>query len=365
MAFVPFYSQFPMPAPGFAAPAGLGTALVINATGQKAALQGVPMLKDIGKSLTKVWFRFGAVTKAGGSGLTVSHQDLNNTVGPAQQPDEVMDGSVAIATGNAAFATNGYIQTGAFDVARTITGAPFAIVIEYDGGGRLGADSVVISSTTSVGTNAKNYIGTPGLKTASWGAIDAYQNILFEFTDGSFGSFIDAYPYTTITTTAYNTGSAADELALEFTVPISVQVEGAWVVGLQPAGALVDIVLYNGTTVMATVSVDDNWVGSGAAPRPTRIPFATVQQFDPGNTYHLAYKPTTANNVSMYDFTFSSAAHMAAWPGGTSFYLATRVDAGAWTPLTTRRPLMGLYMSGISSGAGRALLVNNENVVSA
>lgn len=353
MAFVPFYSQFPMSNPPFASPLALATTLLIDATGEKVAILGYPYLRDIGKSLTKVGFRFGAVTKAGGSVLTVSHQDVSLTAGPPGQPDGTPDGSVAIANANGAFLSNTWIQTAAFDTPRTITGAPFAIVIEYDGAGRLGADSVVVSSTTSSTTNAKNSVGSPSLNTGGvWTIIDAVQNILFEFTDGSFGTFIDSYPYQTITATAYNSGSAADEFALEFTVPASVQVEGAWILAMLAAGADADIVLYNGTSAMATVSIDANTPVSNAAPRPIRVCFATAQQLDAGNTYRLALKPTTTNNVTVYDLTVNAAAHLQAWDGGTAYYLATRVDAGAWTSLTTRRPLMGLNLAAISDGAG-------------
>lgn len=348
--------QWP-PAPPWAATPVLATTLLTDATGEKTAILGFPQTKDVGKSLVSVGFRFGAVTKAGGSALIVSHQDLNSAAGAFPgQPDEVIDGSVAVANADAAFLSNTWINTGNFDVARTMSASPFAIVVEYDGAGRLGADSVIVSGYTPAAGSA--YIG-PALKTAGWAAQGVVQNILFTFGDGTFGTFLDSFPNTGFTTTAYNNGSAADEYALEFTVPAPMKVDGAWV---NMAVALVssdfDVVLYNGTTVIISASVDANWLVSTTA-RPARIPFPE-QTLTPGNTYHLAVKPTTANNLTVYDFTVNNANHFQAWPLGTSAYLATRVDAGAWTPLTTRRPMMGLYVSAISDGvnhiASRQLL---------
>lgn len=355
MAFVPFAGQFPMPLPAFAAPPLLNiTSQLIDATGEKIAFMGYPQSQDIGKSLVSVGFRFGPVTKAGGSALTVSHQDVSLTVGPPEQPDEVIDGQAAIANANAAFVSSAWIDVAAFDVPRTITAAPFAIVIEYDVAGRLGADSVILTGHNSVSANVVNSIGTASLKTASWAAIGNLQNILFVFGDGTFGSFLDAYPCETLNITAYNTGSAVDEFALEFTVPVPIKVNAVWVSAVVPANSNPDIVLYDGITVMTTVSIDANLAGSTSIPRPIRVPLPTEQQLDPGHTYRLALKPTTATNVTVYDFTVNNANHLQAWPGGTAFYLATRVDAGAWTSIPTRRPLMGLYQSAISGRQARA-----------
>lgn len=353
MAFVPFASQFPMALPAFAAPPLLNiSSQLIDATGEKIAFMGYPQVQDIGKSLVSVGFRFGPVTKAGGSALTVSHQDVNLTVGPPEQPDEVIDGQAAIANANAAFVSSAWIDVAAFDIPRTITAAPFAIVIEYDAAGRLGADSVILTGHNPVSANVVNAIGTASLKTAGWATIGNLQNVLFVFGDGSFGSFIDAYPCETLNITAFNTGSVADEFALEFTVPFSVKVDAVWASVVVPANSNPDLVLYDGVTVMTTVSIDANVVGSTSIPRPIRVSLPTVQQLDAGHTYRLAVKPTTATSVTIYDYAVNNTNHLQAWPGGTAYHLATRVDAGAWTTLANRRPLMGLYSSAVDIPAG-------------
>lgn len=351
MAFVSFQGRFPWDLPAFAMAPTINTSIgLIDATGEKYAWMGYPQTKDVGKSLVGVGFRFGTITKAGGSALIVSHQDVSLTTGPPEQPTEVIVGQVAIANADAAFVTNAWINTAAFDVARTVTAAPFAIVVEYDVAGRLGADSVVLGAINTINTSYKNLVGAPALKTATWAAADSIQDIVFIFGDGTFGSFVDAYPTTLINASAFNTGTVPDERAMEFTVPFSVKVDGAWFVAFLAASADLDVVLYDGSTAMVTVSIDANAILSNGA-RPVRISFPE-QQLDAGHTYRLALKPSTVNNVTAYDFTANIAGHLQAWPGGEAFYLTTRTDAGAWNAILNRRPLMGLYLSAVDIPAG-------------
>lgn len=356
MTWLPVHQvQYP-PIHPTAIPPAVATTLLIDATGEKVGFIGPVWNKDRAtKNITKVGFRFGAVTKAGGSGLTLSLQTVDLANGPPGRPDETQDQTVAIANGDAAFASNTWYQTAALSAARTVAfGEMLGIVIEYDGGGRLGADSVVISASSSIGSGAKSNVGSPALKTGgTWAHADVVSNVVLEFDDGTFGTLLDSYPYSGITTTAYNSGSAADEFALEFTVPVQMKVDGAWVPVIAAAGADFDVVLYQGTTALATASVDANTVVGNTVARPSRVLFAE-QVLSPGNTYRLAVKPTTANNVTIYDFVVSDANHLQAWPLGTSAYLATRVDAGDWTPVATRRPFLGLYLSAVLAGFPRS-----------
>lgn len=344
MSWVPVYQVMWPPNPPFVAPFAFDTSLLIDATGEKAAFTGRVWNKDrTTKDISRVGFRFGAVTKAGGSALTVSLQDVTS-VGA---PDEVQDQTVAIANADAGFVSNTWYRTAALSANRTVAfGEQLAIVVEYDGAGRLGADSVIISAAGTINSAARNNIAVSTLKTASFAAVNSIPNAVLEFTDGTFGALNDAYPMSAATATAINTGTAFDEFALEFTVPVPMKVDGMWATFIQSASVSLDFVLYDGTTPLVTVSQP---VIASANTRWNRVTFAE-QTLVPGATYRAAIKPTTANNTTVYDFTMSDANHLAAWPLGTSAYLATRVDAGAWTPLVTRRPLIGLVQSAILQG---------------
>jgi hypothetical protein len=80
----------------------------------------------------------------------------------------------------------------------------------------------------------------------------------------------------------------------------------------------------------------------------------------PGNTYYATVKPTTTTNVVVPYMDVSSAAHFDALWGGQSWHMASRVDAGAWSPTTTRRHFGGLIISGMhdaTAAAGGASII--------
>lgn len=352
MGFTPVYGlQMPAVPPITFLPT-FTTGLLIDATGEKIAFMGRVWNKDRAtKSISRVGFMFGAVTKAGGSGLTISLQDVSVAAGPPGRPDETPDQTVAVANADATFATNTWHRSGALSANRSVAyGELLAVVIEYDGTGRLGADSVIVNSLSPAGNPELDMLAGSALKTGgTWATGTGIGNLILEFDDGTFGTFVGAFPTNGITATAYNTGSAADEIALEFTVPGPVKVDGAWVATLMAANANVDVVLYEDTTTLVTVSTDLRTIIQAAAPRRLRLPFAE-QLLTPGHTYRLSLKPTTGNSVTAYDLGVASADHLQAWPLGTAAYYTSRADAGTWTPNTAKRPMMGLYVSAISDG---------------
>jgi len=121
---------------------GFSSTLVIDATGEQAAQLGQVWFpaRTGSKTINKVHFRFGAVTKAGGSGLQVSLQDVSLTAGPPAQPDGVVDQYRAIANGEATFAANTWYTSGLLTSDGTDTGTKrtvnfgdlVACVLEYD-----------------------------------------------------------------------------------------------------------------------------------------------------------------------------------------------------------------------------------------
>lgn len=331
------------------------TSMLIDATGEKAAFCGRVFRKDraASKDITKVGFRFGTVTKAGGSGLTVSLQDVSLTAGGPIQPDETQDQTVAIANGDAGFTSNAWYQTGALSANRTVShGDLLAVVVEYDGGGRLGADAVNLTGLNVV-SNADVAYPASVLKTAGWAIASLLPNVILEFTDGVLGTLCDAWPCSaTAGVTAYNSGSTPDENALEFQLPFTAKAEGAWLLLNQAnSSSDWDLVLYEGTTAKATTSIDGN-TGSTAT-RFVYIPFATEVTILANTPYRLSLKPTTANNVQLFYFDVSAANHLQAHAGGPTWALTTRTDAGSWAAITTtRRPMMGLKFSQFDDGAG-------------
>lgn len=334
------------------------TSSVIDATGEKVAWTGpVWNAARATKSVRKVHFLFGTVTKAGGSGLTVSLQDVSTAAGPPTQPDETQDQTVAIANADAGFVTDAWYTTGNLSADRSVAfGEMLAVVVEYDGSGRLGADVVNFRNLTNVVTNGRFSRGGFALKTASWALVDVINNVILEFSDGTFGTLGSpiigsTWPASAIGSTTFNSGSAADELALEFTVPVECKCDGAWFVLQANVGTDFDVVLYEGTTAKATVSCDANQINSTAVYRPFFVAWPEVT-LSTGQTYRLAIKPGAGNVIIQY-FDVAAAGHFNAHMGGTSWAYTDRVDGGAWAaPTTTRRPFMGITLSALHDGAG-------------
>ena len=351
---------------------GIGmTASTIDATGEKVAWIGRVLNKDrASKDITKVGFLFGTVTKAGGSAMTVSLQDVDLANGPTFRPDGTQDQTVAIANADAGFATNAWYQTGALSANRTVAhGERLAVVIEYDGGGRLGADTVGLRNLDSSG-NAGYLDSGVALFTSSWANQGTLATVILEFTDGTFGTLDTGYPCSAEALLTYNSGSTPDEYCMELTFPFPVKVDGAWV-GAFPAatGADFDVILYDGTTPMTggSVTVDSNATGPAiGTERQTVVTFSQEITLAKNTTYRLAVKPTSANNISLQYFDVNAANHLQAHAGGTAWIINSRTDAGAWgTATTTRRPFAGIRVSACDdavSAGGLAMPVSGRIV---
>jgi len=332
---------------------------VIDATGEKIAYIGRVWNKDgSSKNINKVGFLFGSVTKAGGSGLTVSLQDVSLTSGPVFQPDETQDQTVAIANGDAGFTSNAWYQTGALSATRTVSpGDLLAVVIEYDGSGRLGADAVNVRCLAQADSSGFNMPGVVLKSGGSWSDTTDIPNVILEFDDGTFGTLDGGFPLSATSSAAFkqDTGTA-DEYAMEFSVPFPCKADGCWLThALSANTSNYEIVLYEGTTVKTTVTVDANAVkAAGDSPRFAWFAFSSQISLTANTTYYLAVKPTqTTSTVTLHYFDVAAANHFQAHDGGTAFRFATRLDEGAWAAATTtRRPYMGIRLCAFDDGVG-------------
>lgn len=354
MAFTSLKSPF-LFFPGRSYPTSMtpsfGTA-VIDATGEKFAMCGRFWHPSrASKAIRNVGFRFGTVVKASGSGLTVSLQDPSLTTGGPMQPDGTQDQTAAIANGAATFVSNTWHETGNLSADRTVAfGEQLAVVIEYDGSGRLGADSVQISGVACQ-YGDPNRSNSVALFTASWASQSMYPNVVLKCSDGSYGTLDHAFPCSAINNPAFNSGSSPDEYAMEFTVPVPMKVDGLWCD--LSAAADFDLVLYDGTTALASHSFDQQQAGTSSA----RFAVGTIaeQTLSTGVTYRVAIKPTSATNVTATSFDVNSVLHLDLHDGGQACTYTTRTDLGSWAaPTTTRRMYCGVRVSAVHDGTGGA-----------
>lgn len=178
---------------------------------------------------------------------------------------------------------------------------------------------------------------TGAFAAAAWARSSAIPMCALKYDDGSYG-LIGAQPGVPASST-FGSGSTPDERALRFTVPYLTRCWGlSGLIGVTNTSSDFDIVLYQGTTVLATKSMTAaNTSGTGSI-RRTWVPFDTPQDIAANTVYYLSVKPTSANTVLLRQLDYFSNAVMGSIPQGIQFYLGTRTDAGAWTDTTTSRP---------------------------
>jgi hypothetical protein len=332
--------------------------LLIDTSTKKVALLGKVWFKERSgtKNISRVQFMLGAVTKAGGSGLTVSLQDIASATGPPLQPDETADQTVAIPNGDASFASNSWYRTGAFNASRTVNfNGPVAVVIEFDASGRLGSDSVVINALTVSATNFINTQGIAALKSGTWSAQSVGSILILEFDDGTFGSvsYLNTLPASAFNTHTFasNTGGA-DEYALAINLPFSCKIDGGWAfVGETVNSSDFDILLYSGTSALSSYTVDANMMSTNGA-RLLEFTFNGEVALAANTTYYLSFRPTTTNSIVLYSYDVSNANFFSATFAGTGLAYATRLDQGTWAATTnTRRLFAGVRISSITTGS--------------
>ena len=343
------------------APTLANSAPAIAATGDKTAFCGRVWTPTRGsKSIERIGYRYGSgLVKAGGSGHTVSLQDVSLTAGPPMQPDGTPDQTVAVAAADQASST--WIRTGTLSANRTVApGGLLAVVVEFDGGGRLGADSFTLSGLNDPAVasglqGAACVTSVSGVWALSTNRITP--NVILEMSDGTFGTLLGSIPCSLVNTHAFkqDTGTA-DEFALAFQVPFACKVDGMYLPFLVAANTSdFSFILYDGTTPMTggTIAVDANairqtTVGDGLYPFSQEITLAANTQ------YYLSMQPTqTTSTVTCYSLDVSDANHLTCHSGGTAFNYSTRLDAGSWAAATsTRRLFAGLSISSLDDGTG-------------
>jgi hypothetical protein len=342
-------------------------AALIDATGEKIAALGNVWWPEKAagsgtKNISKVHLRFGTVVKAGGSALTLSLQDVDLTNGPIMRPDGTQDQTCAIANANASFASNTWIACTLSGTRTVSLGERMAVVLEFDGSGRLGSDSVYWS--VAVPALATGETGTLNY-TTSWGLAGGtrFAAMILEFDDGTFGNIYQLPPCTVLGVSQYNSGTTPDEWASKITMPFTGVVEGVMMqMNPNAATSTIDIELLDtdGSTVLTSKSPDPNDFTANNSYGWNSFIFSSPVQLTAGNTYYLTVRPTFTSNVNLCRAEVAHVDHWQAFPWGDGYNSASRLNgAGAWTDQPLIRHDIHLMISAVDvGGAGGGLLVN-------
>lgn len=319
----------------------------INADGRKIAF--VFQVPKTG-TLDLVEFRTGTV--GGPPSIRVSFQDIDPATG---SPDGTQDQYRDITVSTDAWHVPGVMTSDGTDggTKRSVTvGDWLGVVFEFASFTAGHFLNLSYFQTYSVASQGAFVDGswTATFNGTTWSKFVSAPILALKYSDGTYAPISSwTYPINTISTVAINTSTTPDEIGLRFQFPFACQVSGAWMRG--DLGNVADLILYDAAdNVLASFSHDpDIRVAGGGINKFWR--FAPVD-LSANTTYRLILKPTSTSSVSLYTMNLANANHLQAIDGGTEWYYTSRSDAGAWTDTNTRRPFMGLQVSGVDTAGG-------------
>lgn len=331
---------------------------VVDAAGESGAYIGyIHLSSGPGTSKTLqsgdiIHWRNSTTTFANGSTVArVGVQDVDATTGLEDGSWDVYADFTGGGGGIAAGTVSSTLTTGT----KTINdGDLLAVVIEFTARG--GADvirPIKINLVSGIPYCTVDSGSGPGKDAAA-------PAVTIEFADGTIGYFTDESTALAQTGVSFNSGSAPDEVASLFELPVGVRIDGVFVsIGELDSGETGNLNVYADPTgtpsALATVAVDPDLTAlpSSTAGRH-EFPLGTTLDLSADTLYAVAYEATSAGNRMWGQVTLPSAACRRAWAFGTTLQGGGRVNgSGAFGSLSSTVMLMfGLRVIAIDVGSG-------------
>jgi len=304
------------------------------------------------KNIATVSFRTGALTVAGGSTIRVSIQNYSvvNAAAPAQ-PDGTILQSVSFNINTLTASAWNTVTLGA--VQSVSYGQRIGVVIEMTT--LLGADSLVLNILPYEFSSMEGTAEVSYYNNSTWATLLGIPNIKLGFDDSTVGAFdLSAIVLFTsaVGSHAYTSGSNPNEYALAFQVPVPCKIDAIYaVLAASLMTANFTAAIYDGTTVLDSDTVDAHTLTSGASSRVTLFNFGAEVSLLANHTYYISILATGAGSVTFFYFDVPANADLAPMAFGINGYEANR-HGGAWTTVTTRRPMAGIRVSSLDDGTG-------------
>jgi hypothetical protein len=346
--FVPAWPHQMLPVSGTGP--SMGSPGNLDAVGEKCVMIGAVQWEDGGThDIHSIKWRSSGAGSLTGT-LQVSIRDVDLANGPPGRDDGGVDQSVNHT--NPAADTN-FTSTMSADRTSVAHGTLLAFVWEVT------ARTSGITSPLVCNAQGSSVFGHPLVCTflaSTWAATNNLPLMTLVAADGTLGILAGGLPYVEAANaaTAFHTGSAIDEYALAFT-PEETCWAGAFHVFLQPAGnsTTFDIVLYEGTTALVTISIDPQTVEVNGSPLELIRCFAD-QKLTAGTTYYLAIKPTAGNPNTVTIWIMNPPSGEAHLFGGVGCGAVGRADAGAWSAIDTSALLIKVSLGIVACDDGGA-----------
>jgi hypothetical protein len=302
----------------------------------------------ITKTISSIYARLGTVTANAASVLQLSIQNPDLVNGPPGRGDGTILQSGTTLGSNLTSNSTVYVPLAAgLSMAMGASLVVVAQLTTFNTG-----DSVTFSSVSNL--SAFESFLTFESATPTFTVSNTSPMLFFVCSDGTVGTFNKTCPVSTTSTVVININSATDEIAMEFSMPIACTLSGVRVTVGGATGSDFDVVLYSGTTVLATATptLDQNTTNIAGSNRIYNVQFPETN-LTANTIYAISILPTTVNNVTVYYADVSATAFWYAHQAEIGWGYKTRANAGAWSALnSSRRPFMALMFSKVDDGAG-------------
>lgn len=230
--------------------------------------------------------------------------------------------------------------------ATAVKGDIIAIVVQFDST----AGNLVIGKIDNEGGQSQTSFPYVVGFTTSWaknsGGVGMHS---VRYSDGVYEPVGQCIPTSPRIDTFFNNGSAADEMGNRFTVPAPMRTPGIFS-GVNHGAAALDYVLYEGSTVLSTISIAAGLSAAGTGYET--LYWDSPITLSPGTVYRLVVKPAAAN-INVREVVALNNAMLGMLPGGADWYKTSRVDGGSWTDTDTRRIwALSLLIDQVDDGTG-------------
>lgn len=287
-----------------------------------------------------------------GTALDIGIQDVaatlgNDDAGPPSEPDGTFDVKATLVGGTDTLNANTWTTTAMESGSKVLAhGALISVVHHLTGRG--GSDALRVAHTLG----RSIHLPMNSLYTASWAAISgANPNLLITYDDGTLGWCRGGFMASA--GSIVSTISSDAEVCLLITPERNIRVGGVSFLGLQAAAGDATFSIYkyplssSPVAINTALQIDADVVRDSATISLYESQLATEVMLSSNADYAACIRATTANNVTVAEFTVPSAASMVAHSGGQSIRYASRSGAsGAFTESTTKRPMIKLWVTG-------------------
>lgn len=166
-------------------------------------------------------------------------------------------------------------------------------------------------------------------------------------------TYLDNFcPWDTVLTRTFNNGSTPDVRGNKITVPYKCRVSGCYVHADFDGDATVKLFASDGSTLLASVSVDSEIVASSGITR-VNLKFDTSVDLSAGDVVYLVVEPSTATNLSLYDISFENSNLKSVYcSNAVSVSAKDPTSSASYTESALEINCVGLMISHIDDGSG-------------